>query len=295
MRATEFDESRLSGFREIRAHWAQQAANVVALDLESLTKGPPTDLNAAHHLTLQAHYACIIENVAMAQWLEGVAGPCTCSAAYSMGLFSAVAHAGAMPFAAVLELARDICHAAHRDVSGGPWAIGAAVDFPLLRLRELMASASPDLEVTDLYGANTVLYTGLQEPVTRVLDQALAEGASATRLIPVTAPFHTTRLQAIEPAIANALDRARVSAPSWPILSSITQERLVTENDIRAEFQRNVSRPMNWFATLKAVLTQPGETMVESGASFILTELSRDLFPDSRIYKDFRDFQEPHV
>lgn len=294
MRASEFDENLLPGYRKIREHWTAEASQAVPLDFACLAGAPPQDSAAAQHFTLQAHYACIIESMAMAQWIATHVGPCTCSTAYSMGLFAAVAHAGAIGFQPVLELARDVCMAAHQSASHNAWAIGAAVDFPLARLRVLMQEASPDLEVTDLYGANTVLFTGLRDPVAQVLDRALAEGASSTRLIPVTAPFHTTGLLTIEPAIAAALERTPVQAPAWPILSSITQEMLVTESDVRAEIRRNVSRPMNWFATLKAALALKDGEMVECGASFILTELARDLFPDTCRYRDFRDMQVRH-
>ena len=261
MRERTFDKNRLPGFLALYDHWAAQAADVVALDLECLLKPPPEDPAAAQQFTLQAHYACIIESVAMAQWIEA------------------------------LELVRDICTAAHQNAATDASAIGAVVDLPLKRLRELMVQASPDLEVTDHYGANTVLFTGLRQPVTAVLDQALAEGASSTRLIPITAPFHTTALLAIEPAIAAALDRTRVQAPSWPILSSITQKLLVTENDIRSEIRRNASRPMNWFATMKVAVALQEAGMVESGASIALTELARDLFPGACTFRDFRDLQ----
>jgi malonyl CoA-acyl carrier protein transacylase len=294
MRASEFDQSRLPGFKEIHEHWTAQALNVVSLDFRCLTTPPPQNNAAAQHFTLQAQYACIIENVSMAQWIAANVGPCTCSMAYSMGLFAAVAHAQAIEFPSALELARDVCVAAHQTATENTWAIGAAVDFPEARLRVLMQEASARLDVTDLYGANTVLFTGLKEPVTQVLDRALLEGASSTRLIPVTAPFHTTQLQVIEPSISKALDRMRVVAPRWPILSSITQEFLVTEDDVRAEICRNVSRPMNWFATLKAGLGRGEAGWVESGASFILTDLVRDLFPDAGQYRDFRDMQGHH-
>lgn len=295
MRAAEFDENRLIGLREMRELWTAKAADVVALDFACLLSAPPQTSADALHFTLQAQYACIIESVSMAQWLEAMVGPCTCSVAYSMGLFSAMAHAGALSFPSALEIARDVCTAAHESAQAHTWAIGAAVDFPLARTRELMQEASPDLEVTDLYGANTVLFTGHRDPVIQVLDRALAEGASSTRLIPVTAPFHTTGLQVIEPVIAAALDRLHLQKPSWPILSSITQEMLVTESDVRNEICRNVSRPMNWFATLKAALSLQQDGMVESGASFTLTELARDLFPDTCTYRDFRDLQAADV
>jgi hypothetical protein len=67
---------------------------------------------------------------------------------------------------------------------------------------------------------------------------------------------------------------------------------LVTADDIRAEISRNVSRPMNWFATLRKALSLEGGEMVESGASFTLTELARNLFPDTCNYRDFRDFRD---
>ncbi len=291
MRERTFDGQQLPGFLEIQDHWTAQATKVVELDFECLSAPPPDESEAAQQFALQAHYACIIESVAMAQWLETAAGPCTCAVPYSMGLFAAVAHARAIDFQPVLALVREICAAAHQTATSSTWAVGAVVDLALPRVRELMAQASPDLEVTDRYGANTVLFTGLREPVTTVLDQALAEGASSTRLIPITAPFHTTALRAIEPAITAALERTRVRAPAWPILSSITQELLRTEDDIRAEICRNVCRPMNWFATLQIALARPEKEMVESGASLALTELARDLFPGAGRYRDFRDLQ----
>jgi acyl transferase domain-containing protein len=294
MRASEFDEVQLPGFREMREHWTVEAEKAVDLDLACLLLGLPEESAAAQHFTLQAQYACIIENVAMAQWLGEKVGTPTFTTAYSMGLFAAVTHAGAISFQSALLLARDVCTAAHQIASERTWAIGAAVDFPEKRLRELMEESSSELEVTDLYGANTVLYTGRREPVKAVLDRALLEGASATRLIPVTAPFHTSGLLAIEPILTEVLSRIQLHAPAWPILSSITQEMLVTADDVRSEICRNVSRPMNWFATLRKALSLEGGQIVESGASFTLTELARNLFPDACTYRDFRDFQASH-
>lgn len=134
---------------------------------------------------------------------------------------------------------------------------------------------------------------GTVDPVIQVLDRALAR-ASSTRLIPVTAPFHTTGLQVIEPVLLRHWIACTYKT-SWLILSSITQEMLVTESDVRNEICRNVSRPMNWFATLKAALSLQQDGMVESGASFTLTELARDLFPDTCTYRDFRDLQAADV
>jgi [acyl-carrier-protein] S-malonyltransferase len=290
MRSEAFAAAGLPGLQQRLDALLRRAGEAVDFRPEVLSEPPPQDRAGAEHWTVQAHYGCIVENVALAEWLTQAVGACTLGCAYSMGLFAAAAHAGALRLEEALQLARDVCQAAHEGAPAGPWFIGAVVDFPHDRLRALVAASDEPLEVTDCYGPHSLLFTGRRDAVKAVLDQALAEGAPVTRLIPVTAPFHTRHLLAIEPRLLQLLAALDVRAPAFPILSSITQELLTTAEDVRAEFARNISRPMDWTATMRRLVQLGEPAAVEAGASTTLTELGRDAFPGCS-YRDFRDLQ----
>jgi [acyl-carrier-protein] S-malonyltransferase len=208
-----------------------------------------------------------------------------------MGLYSAVAFTGALTFEATLTLARDICSAAHTAMGDRRWSTGAVVGFSSPRVRELVEQAVAGLEVTDQCGSATLLFTGQSAAVKPVLDQCLAEGAPLTRLIPVTAPFHTTVLEGVKPLIEACLDSLDIQAPSCPIVSAITQDVLTTAQDVRAEFGRNILSPMDWQATMARIMKMAPDTVLEAGASSVLCDVVRDDHPQACSVLDWHALQ----
>jgi hypothetical protein len=86
MRAQEFDPGSLPGLTALLKEFTQRAARVVSLEANALSTFCADDRDGSEHLTIQAHYACIIESVAIARWMTTRLGPCDLISAYSMGL-----------------------------------------------------------------------------------------------------------------------------------------------------------------------------------------------------------------
>jgi [acyl-carrier-protein] S-malonyltransferase len=289
MRSTEFQIAKIPGLAEIYEAFLEKAKRVVPIDLNALHV-PQENPGISLANTEQAHYACMLESLSIAEWAERHLGPCTQSSSYSMGLFSALVHAKAIELDSVLNLVRSICFHAHQIQNDKSWSTGAIIQFPEDTLERLIAEHAPDLEITDFFDAYTVLITGITSSVKKILDLALAEGALLTRLIPLSAPFHTSHLSSIEPTIADLIGQSQFSAPQWPILSSITQRQLLSADDIRAEICQNIFRPMNWRATMQTLASTAGQTTVECGASHTLSDTLRATAPTFWSSFDFKNF-----
>lgn len=289
MRSAEFDSAKILGYDKIYRHWHDRAKNSVDLNLHYLDDAYKKTVSYAQ-VTLQAHYACIIENVTMAQWASEKYGPCERASSYSMGLFAALVHLGALEFEPTLKLVGEICTKAHDALGETSWAVGAVVDLSIENLKALLLQEDVNLEITDIYAPNTILFTGLASAVKKVLDQSLLKGASITRLIPLTAPFHTTSLLKIRPQMDRLVDGLQIHDPACPLLSSLTQEWLVNAEQIAAEIRNNVSAPMDWSATMGKIAQLGGGVIVECGSSHGLTDLSRAMLSDKWNCIDFRDF-----
>lgn len=291
MRYPEFEISKIPGLSEIYQKWFNRAKNCVPLNLALLDD--PRNSTASHaQITEQAHYACIIENVSVAQWVTEKIGKCDRASSYSMGFFSALVHSNALDFESTMRLVQSIYNQALEASKETSWATGAVIEFPLEKLQAAMSDVDKTLEITDFYGPHTILFTGLSSSVKAVLDRSLEEGASLTRLIPLIAPFHTTALLKISPELDRLVDALDMKAPDWPILSSLTQKWLTTSEDINAEIRSNIFAPMNWNLAMQKIADLDGGTIVECGASVGLTELAKQMLSSKWKCIDFRDFEK---
>ncbi len=289
MRTPEFDPARVSGLRAIVDRWTARAARVVPVSERTFAVPHPTVLQASLGETLQAHYATVIEGVAVGEWIEAQLGPARSAAGYSMGLYSALAHTGALPFEDVLRLVTHVCESAHDTTPPGAWAVGAVVGLPPDAVRAL--AAAHHLEVTDRYGATTWLLTGQRDVVVAALDAALAQGAPATRLLPLTAPFHASVLSPLESSLQSLVQSVSWAVPRMPIVSATTLEPLRTEDDLALEVVRNAAHPMNWYGTIERLISLGGRTFVECGASTSLADIIREDFATQGLGRDFRTFE----
>jgi len=290
MRSPDFDAAKINGLSQIIEHYFQRAQNCVPLNLSLLENVSKSSSPLTQEQTEQAHYACMIENLAVADWVSQNIGQCDRISSYSMGLFSALIYSKALEFEPTFKLVHSICNLVHSQLGSQAWSVGAVIDFPKERLLELMSAQNASLEITDYYGPHTILFTGPSKNVKEVLDQALSDGANMTRLIPLTAPFHTSRLDDIQTQLEPLVQQLKIQNPMWPILSSLNQKWLLQAEDIRVELHNNVTAPMNWFSTVQEIEALGSDTIAECGASIGLSDMVRSMLPESWNCLDFQNF-----
>jgi malonyl CoA-acyl carrier protein transacylase len=292
-RQRDFVHASLPGypaFVEALARRAEAVVPITPRTFDHPVPGEPVDDPLEQ--TLQAQYACYIENVAMGQWLATRAPRADYVAGYSMGMFSAACHAGALAFEDGLVLLRDVCVNAHRLGPPDPFAIGAVIGLtrePVEAILDTLALAR--VELTDVYSEHVILVAGPEDDIRRVLDAATAAGAAETRLTPFSAPFHTSVLAPVEPLTAATLDGMTLSTPACAMVSVVTTETMTEAGQIREELIRNVSHGMNWYGTIRTLLSVNTGLFLECGTSTHLTNLVREDVPNPCDTQDFRDFQ----
>lgn len=287
MRRQEYRLDGLRGFTGVLEPLAARAAKVAQITPRTFDfpdRGAPPEGLAA---TLQAHYACYIEGVALASWLESRVGACSSAAGYSMGVFAALSHAGAISFEDGLTLMHRLCVAVHDAVPIGAYAMGAVDALPPETVATI-ASPYPKVEIIDIYGAGTTVVSGLEAEVAAVLDACARQGATYTRVTPATAPYHSSALSAVRPILEEQLRGADISSPRCRVVSALTQRPVTGPDDVRVEIASNVTRGMSWYGTMRALLTSGMTVLCEVGASAALTNMAKRDVPGAYRIHDFR-------
>jgi malonyl CoA-acyl carrier protein transacylase len=287
MRREEYRLDVLPGFNAILAPLAERASAVVAITPNTFDFPDRSAPAAGLAATLQAHYACYIEGVAIARWLEPRVGACRSAAGYSMGVFAALCHAGAISFEDGLTLMYGLCVAVHDAVPPGAYAMGAIDGLPPDAVAEI-ASRQPPLEIIDIYGAGTTIVSGREADVAALLEACARRGATYTRLTPATAPYHSTVLSAVRPLLEERLRHSAIESPRCRVISALTQRPVDSPDDVRVEIASNVTRAMNWYGTMHALLQSGVTVLCECGPSAALSNMAKRDVPGSYRIQDLR-------
>ncbi len=298
MRYSHPDGIHLPGLPEATKALAARAAACVGLDAARLCAPAP----GQDEDDLTAHYRCYVNSCAVAAVVRQHLGVGAWAAGYSMGLYAALCHSGALSFDAGLLLMRQTCLLsqalrAATDNSPGilpravpgrwPWALqpspgsshgmAALIGLTRAEVAALVVARELPVEVADICAERTVVAAGPHAALDQLLEQARDAGCLQARKMPVDLAYHSSQMQAVEPelrAYARGLD---FRTPRCPLVSCVSQQLLTTPESLREEAAVNVTRPINWHATMQVLHRLGADTFVECGLSDSLSKLARAL------------------
>ena len=240
--------------------------------------GPQEELT----LTQNAQPALMAVSMAVVRVLEAEGGVkigdvATFVAGHSLGEYSALAAAGAIPLAETARLLQTRGEAMQAAVPVGVGAM-AAILGPSLEAVEAIAADAAEDQVCDVANDNSdgqVVVSGNTEAVERAIEIAKERGAKRAMSLPVSAPFHCSLLDPAADVMTYALATANISAPMPPLVANVTAAPVSDPDDIRNLLIEQVTSRVRWRESVLAMRDLGVEELCEIGAGKVLTGLVR--------------------
>ena len=199
-------------------------------------------------------------------------------AGHSLGEYSALAAAGAIPIAETARLLRLRGTAMQRAVKVGEGAMAALVGVDPETAAAIAAAASEGdsiCQVANDNGGGQVVVSGAQAAVGRAMAIAKARGVKRAIPLPVSAPFHCAMMQPAADAMAEALADVAIAAPCVPLVANVTAEPVSDPVLIRALLVRQVTATVRWRESVALMASRGVTSFVECGAGKVLSGLVR--------------------
>jgi [acyl-carrier-protein] S-malonyltransferase len=130
----------------------------------------------------------------------------------------------------------------------------------------------------------TFVISGLRDAVEKIISQAKTEGAMRTSVLPVSRPYHSHFLKKAVPVFSSAIQKVHFNEAAFTYISSINQEAIRNPEDLRKEVISNLSACMNWYKTMRSLLTPGTNRFFECGAGDGLTRNTRFIHGDFKAY-----------
>ncbi len=250
-----------------------------------MREGPEDQLT----LTENAQPALMAVSVATARVLKREFDVDVAAAAYvaghSLGEYSALCAAGAIPLAETARLLKTRGQAMQKTVPVGKGAMASLIGPKTdLALAEAAAAAGAEVGVCVVANDNNagnIVISGDKAAVDRAIEKAKELGARAIPLN-VSAPFHCPLMQPAADRMAEALAGVTITAPAPPVVANVTARPESDPEAIRRLLVEQVTGRVRWRESVSWMAGDGGVgRFVEIGAGKVLTGMAKRIAPEA--------------
>ena len=252
-----------------------EASAVLGYDLwELVAQGPAERLNGTE-CTQPAMLAAAIATWRL--WRARGGPEPQVVAGHSLGEFSALVVAGALDFAVAVDLVRFRGRVMQEAVPAGTGAMAAILGLDDAQVIEACVEAAQGgvVEAVNFNAPGQVVIAGAREPVERAIEAAKRRGAKRAVALPVSVPSHSSLMSAAAQRLGERLAKIDFQTPRIRFLSAVDTAAHAQAADLRQLLVRQLSSPVRWSETVRALAASGARALIECGPGKVLTALNR--------------------
>ena len=247
-------------------------------------EGPADELT----LTTNAQPALMAVSMAVVRVLEREGGfrladKVALVAGHSLGEYSALTAAGALPVAVTARLLRLRGQAMQEAVPPDLGAMAALLGAEADLAAEICAEAAQGevVELANDNGGGQSVISGHRTAVLRAIEVSKARGVKRGMLLPVSAPFHSSLMGPAADVMAEALAAISMAPPAPPLVANVTAARVSDPAAIIDLLVRQVTGTVRWRECVAAMVAMGCDRFAEIGAGKVLTGLMKRNAPEA--------------
>lgn len=207
-------------------------------------------------------------------------------AGLSLGEYTALVAADAMAFEDAVQIVRKRGQFMQEEVplgKGGMAALLGVEREDVLKVCE-EASVYGICEPANFNCPKQVVVAGELEAVKKAIEISKNYGAKKAVLLPVSAPFHTSMLLGAGEKLRQEMQKYDFKAPSHPVYSNVTGDRLDAGTDVRENLVKQVFNSVLWEDCVAAMVRDGITTFIEVGPGNALTKFIRKIDKEVDVY-----------
>lgn len=242
---------------------------------ELMRDGPMEELT----LTANAQPALMAHSMATFRVLEAEAGvkveDAKFVAGHSLGEYSALCAARAISLSDTARLLRIRGEAMQAAVPVGEGAMAALIGVDLAAAQKAIdgSAAGGVCEIANDNAPGQVVISGEKAAVEAVCANAKEFGAKLAKLLPVSAPFHSSLMQPAADRMAAALSDAVINVPVTALVANVTAKPTTSPDEIRNLLVQQVTGRVRWTESAQLMAQEGCDDFVEVGSGKVLSGL----------------------
>jgi [acyl-carrier-protein] S-malonyltransferase len=253
-----------------------QGKDILGYDLLKVcAEGPAEQLNRTAVCQPALYVASLAALETLRQREPQAETDCVATAGLSLGEYTALAFAGALPFADGLRLVQIRGQAMQAAADATPSGMVSVLGLAADKVDALCAQArsAGTVEIANLLCPGNIVVSGTKPACAEVERLAPELGAMKTIGLAVAGAFHTDIMKPADETLANALAKVELRSPRIPVWSNVDAAPHTDPAEIRSLLVRQVLQPVLWEQTMRNLLAAGVTKFYEIGPGRVLAGL----------------------
>ncbi|PTQ77275.1 [acyl-carrier-protein] S-malonyltransferase [Nitrosomonas oligotropha] len=261
----------------------QEASDILKQDFWSMVNnGPADDLN----LTINTQPLMLTAGIAVYRAWRSLGGePPALMAGHSLGEYTALVASEALSFADALALVRFRAQAMQQAVPEGVGGMAAilGMDDEIIETicRDITNQNSEEsLEPANFNSPGQIVIAGHKNAILQGIEMAKSKGAKRAIMLPMSIPSHCSLMKPAADSMRQQLAHVPLQSPRIPILHNADVKTHTDTADIKEILIRQLTSPVRWVDTVKALAANGITHVVECGPGKVLAGLNKRIDPN---------------
>ena len=253
----------------------EEASNVLKLDLWQIVRDGPEEILNKTHITQPAMFTAGVATWRIWQ-ARGGALP-QLMAGHSLGEYSALVCAGALEFAAAVELVALRGRYMQAAVPAGEGAMAAILGLEDAQVVAACKQAAQGdvVAAVNFNSPGQVVIAGQTGAVQRAIELCNAAGAKRALPLPVSVPSHCALMKPAAQQLAQRLQNMNVRKPQIPVLNNVDVAMPDDAEAIRDALVRQLYNPVRWMEVVQRMASDGVTKLIECGPGKVLVGLNK--------------------
>lgn len=252
-----------------------EASEVLKLDLWQVVSDGPEDTLNQTHITQPAMLTAGVATWRIWQ-ARGGALP-KIMAGHSLGEYSALVCAGALEFAAAVELVALRGRYMQAAVPPGHGAMAAILGLDDVQVVAACKHAAQGdvVAAVNFNSPGQVVIAGQTAAVRRAMESCKAAGAKRALELPVSVPSHCALMKPAADQLAQYLRSVNMRKPRIPVINNVDVAQPDDAGAIRDALVRQLYSPVRWVETVQGMAGEGVTSLIECGPGKVLVGLNK--------------------
>ncbi len=200
-------------------------------------------------------------------------------AGHSLGEYSAHVAAGTLSFSDAVRTVRNRGKYMQEAVPVGVGAMAAILGMDLPKVTAVCEDAGRGevCEAANINSPEQIVISGHAGAVERATKLADERGAKKAKLLPVSAPFHSSLMMPAQERLAADLAALEFRDPAIPVVCNVDAQVVDSAERSRDALIRQVTGSVKWEQSVRLLIARGVQTFVEVGPGKVLWGLMRQI------------------
>ncbi|WP_043933364.1 ACP S-malonyltransferase [Bacillus sp. EB01] len=255
----------------------EKADQILGESLSSIMfEGPQEALTK----TVNAQPALLTVSTALVELFRESGIEADYTAGHSLGEYSALVAAGAIPFEDGVFTVRKRGEFMEEAVPNGLGAMAAVLGIERGPLSDVTAAVSNEghpVQLANINSPGQIVISGTVEGVRLAGERAKSDGAKRVISLEVSGPFHSSLMEPAAGKLRAVLDKSDINNTTIPVIANVDAQPMTDAETIKENLIKQLYSPVLWEDSVRKMIELGVDTFIEFGPGKVLGGLVKKI------------------